>query len=93
MMESREEEYSIYNVARLMKEEEFGMHISLIDNGKEKKTVLLNHPWQGLIIVPGVWRVLEDFSSGAVCMVLASDFYNEDDYIYEYDEFLEYANE
>ena len=65
----------------------------VLDNGKEKKTVLLNHPWQGLLIVPGVWRVLEDFSSGAVCMVLASDFYNEDDYIYEYDEFLEYANE
>ena len=39
MMESREEEYSIYNVARLMKEEEFGMHISLIDNGKEKNGV------------------------------------------------------
>ena len=39
MMESREEEYSIYNIARLMKEEEFGMHISLIDNGKEKNGV------------------------------------------------------
>lgn len=39
MMESREEEYNIYNIARLMKEEEFGMHISLIDNGKEKNGV------------------------------------------------------
>ena len=39
MIESREEEYSIYNIARLMKEEEFGMHISLIDNGKEKNGV------------------------------------------------------
>ena len=39
MMESREEEYSIYSIARLMKEEEFGMHVSLIDNGKEKNGV------------------------------------------------------
>lgn len=62
-----------------------------LDNGKERETVLLNHPWQGLLIEPGTWRTLDDFSSGAVCMVLASELYNEDDYIYEYDEFVEYV--
>ena len=62
----------------------------VLDNGEEKRTILLNHPWQGLHIVPGVWRVLEDFSSGAVCMVIASEYYDEQDYIYEYDDFLKY---
>lgn len=62
-----------------------------LDNGTERKTVLLNHPWQGLIIEPGTWRTLDDFSSGAVCMVLASELYDEEDYIYEYDEFIEYV--
>lgn len=64
----------------------------VLDNGVERKEVLLNHPWQGLTIVPGIWRTLEDFSSGAVCMVLASELYTEDDYIYEYDEFIDYVN-
>ena len=62
-----------------------------LDNGKEKSTYLLNHPWEGLLIYPGVWRTLEDFSSGAVCMVLASDFYNENDYIRNYKEFKKMA--
>jgi len=61
-------------------------HVTL-DDGKERKTYLLNHPWQGLLIGPGVWRTLDDFSSGAVCMVLASEPFDLDDYIYEYDEF------
>ncbi|MBQ0021689.1 MAG: WxcM-like domain-containing protein [Prevotellaceae bacterium] len=64
-----------------------------LDNGYERTTVLLNHPWQGLLIEPGTWRTLEDFSSGAVCMVLASELYDEDDYIYEYDEFIRYIKE
>lgn len=63
----------------------------VLDNGREKKEVLLNHPWQGLLIVPGVWRTLEDFSSGAVCMCLASELYDEEEYIREYDEFLSFA--
>ena len=63
----------------------------ILDNGQERKEVLLNHPWEGLLITPGIWRTLEDFSSGAVCMVLASELYDETDYIYEYDEFVEYA--
>lgn len=58
-----------------------------LDNGKEQCSYLLNHPWQGLLIEPGTWRTIEDFSSGAVCMVLASDYFDEEDYIREYDEF------
>jgi hypothetical protein len=61
-----------------------------LDNGKEQKTILLNHPWQGLLIKPNTWRTLDDFSSGAVCMVLASELFEEEDYIYEYDEFIKY---
>ena len=61
-----------------------------LDNGYERRTVLLNHPWQGLVIETNIWRTLDDFSSGAVCLVLASDHFEEDDYIYDYDEFLRY---
>ena len=61
-----------------------------LDNGYERRTVLLNHPWQGLIIETNTWRTLDDFSSGAVCLVLASDHFEEDDYIFDYDEFLAY---
>jgi len=61
-----------------------------IDNGEEQKTVLLNHPYQGLLIDTDVWRTLDDFSSGAVCLVLASEPFDEDDYIREYDDFLRY---
>lgn len=64
-------------------------HVTL-DNGDECETVLLNHPWEGLIIEPGTWRTLDDFSSGAVCLVLASDHYEEEDYIREYNEFIEW---
>ena len=62
-----------------------------LDNGYERRTVLLNHPWQGLIIETNTWRTLDDFSSGAVCLVLASDHFEEDDYIYDYQEFLNYT--
>jgi hypothetical protein len=61
-----------------------------LDNGYEQKTVLMNHPYQGLLIDTNIWRTLDDFSSGAVCLVLASEHYDEDDYIYDYDEFLRY---
>ena len=66
-------------------------HVTL-DDGLQKKTYLLNHPWQGLLVRTGIWRTLDDFSSGAVCLVLASHPYDEDDYLYEYDEFLEYVS-
>ncbi len=62
-----------------------------LDDGKEKKSFLLNHPYQGLMVETGVWRTLEDFSSGAVCLVLAEDYFDEEDYIYEYKDFLEYV--
>lgn len=66
-------------------------HVTL-DNGKEKQTFLLNHPYQGLLIDTKTWRTLDDFSSGAVCVVLASDFYDENDYIYDYNDFLQHIN-
>lgn len=63
-----------------------------LDDGKgNHKDFHLNHPWQGLLVPTGIWRTLEDFSSGAVCLVLASELYDEDDYIYEYEDFLKYA--
>ena len=67
-------------------------HVTL-DNGCERKSVLLNHPWQALLIETNVWRTLDDFSSGAVCMVLASEHYDADDYIEDYDEFLAYVSD
>lgn len=59
-----------------------------LDDGQNKETYHLNHPYQGLLIPTMIWRTLEDFSSGAVCFVLASDLFDEDDYIREYDEYL-----
>lgn len=61
-----------------------------LDDGKVKRTFFLNRPYQGLYVKPGMWRDLEDFSSGAVCMVLASEAYQADDYIRDYDEFLKF---
>ena len=57
----------------------------------EQKTYLLNHPYQGLLIDTGIWRTLDDFSSGAVCLVLASQLFEESDYIREYDEYKGYV--
>lgn len=64
-----------------------GSFFVTLDDGKLKRTFLLNHPYQGLLVAPGIWNTLEDFSSGAVCMVLASDIYDESDYIREYPDF------
>jgi len=64
-----------------------------LDDGKVKRTFLLNRPYQGLLIVPGIWRTLDDFSSGSVCLVLASERYDANDYIRNYEEFLIYKNE
>ena len=58
-----------------------------LDDGTSKKSYTLNRPYQGLLIVPGIWRVLDDFSSGAVLLCLASEHYKEDDYIRNYKEF------
>ena len=61
-----------------------------LDDGKCKRSFFLNRPYQGLYVKPGMWRDLEDFSSGAVCMVLASEVYQKEDYIRDYQEFLEF---
>ena len=63
-----------------------------LDDGKDKKTFILNRSYHGLLVVPGIWRTLDDFSSGSVCMVLASEKYDEADYIRDYKEFLNYRN-
>ena len=62
----------------------------ILDDGRAKRTFFLNRPYQGLYLKPGIWRDLNDFSSGAVCMVLASEKYDPEDYIRDYDEFLYY---
>ncbi len=62
----------------------------LLDDGKNKKIISLNRPDYGLLIVPGIWRELYEFSSGAICLVLASEKYDQQDYIREYSAFLKY---
>ena len=64
-----------------------------LDDGELKRTFTLNRPYQGLLIVPGIWREIDNFSSGSVCLVLASKCYDEADYIRDYKEFKEYKNE
>ena len=61
-----------------------------LDDGGVKRSFILNRPYQGLYVKPGIWRDLNDFSSGAVCMVLASEKFDKDDYIRDYKEFLEF---
>ena len=58
-----------------------------LSDGNYKKTVTLNRPYQALTIVPGIWRELKNFSSGAICLVMASHEYDESDYIRTYEEF------
>ena len=65
----------------------------LLDNGKEKETVLLEKPYEGLYVTSNMWREMYDFSPDAVLLVLASELYNEDDYIRDYDEFLRFISE
>ena len=63
-----------------------------LDDGKCKRSIFLNRPYQGLYVKPGLWRDLIDFSSGAVAMVLASDIYKIEDYIRDYNEFISFKN-
>jgi dTDP-4-dehydrorhamnose 3,5-epimerase-like enzyme len=65
----------------------------ILDDGKVKKTVHLNRPNYGLLIEPGIWRDLVNFSSGAVLLVLASNGYDETDYIRTYKDFLNFVND
>ena len=61
-----------------------------LDDGKNTKKIFLTQPSPGVLIKPGIWRNLTDFSFGSVALVLASEYYTEDDYIRSYDEFLKY---
>ena len=62
----------------------FDIHL---DDGSSKKTIHMNRNYNGLYICPMIWRTIDNFSSGAVCLVLASEFYEEDDYFRDYDIF------
>ena len=64
----------------------------LLDNGFEKKVVPLEKPYEGLYISNDMWREMYDFSPDAVLLVLASDLYDESDYIRDYDEFIKMVN-
>ncbi len=70
-----------------------GSFTFLLEDGREKKEVFLNHPNKALHIKPGIWRSMKDFSSGSICLVLASQNYDENDYIRDYHEFLKYRDE
>lgn len=65
----------------------------LLDNGKEKEIVDLDKPNRGLFIESNIWREMFDFSEDAVLMVLASELYDESDYIRDYDEFIRYVED
>jgi hypothetical protein len=64
-----------------------------LDDGNSKRSFFLNRPYQGLYVKPGLWRDLGDLASRAVCMVLASEVYQKEDYIRDYQEFLEFRKE
>lgn len=67
-----------------------GSFTFVLDDGETKKEVFLNHPNKALHIKPGIWREMTDFSSGSICLVLASLHYDEEDYIRNYEEYLDY---
>lgn len=69
-----------------------GAYEVLLDDGNNKRTILLNRPFYGLHIPPGVWASEQNFSSGSICLVLASHPYIEEDYIRNYGDFIEYKN-
>lgn len=64
----------------------------LLDDGINKKVVTLNRPDYGLMVVPGIWRELMEFSSGAICLVLASEIFDNEDYIRDYNHFVNQKN-
>lgn len=69
-----------------------GSFTFVLDDGTNKREVFLNHPDKALYIKPGIWREMKDFSSGSICLVLASMEYSEDDYIRDYSKFKAYRN-
>ena len=67
----------------------FDIHL---DDGNNKKKLMLNKPDKGLLIPNGIWREMDNFSSGSVCMVLASENFSEDDYLRDYNTFLKFKS-
>ncbi|MCV2487280.1 FdtA/QdtA family cupin domain-containing protein [Flavobacterium sp. SH_e] len=64
----------------------------VLNDGKEETIITLNKPYEGLLINSGIWRELQNFSSGSICLVVASEVYIEEDYIRDFDEFIKYVN-
>jgi dTDP-4-dehydrorhamnose 3,5-epimerase-like enzyme len=64
----------------------------ILNDGQSEKVIALNKPYEGLLINQGIWRELKNFSSGSVCLVLASEVFEEDDYIRDFEEFLTSKN-
>lgn len=69
-----------------------GSFIFTLDDGSQRRDFFLNHPNKALHIKPGIWREMREFSSGSVCLVLASKEYTESDYIRDYNDFLKFRN-
>lgn len=69
-----------------------GSFTFVLDDGVNKKSFFLNDPSKALHIRPGIWREIKEFSSGSICLVLASDIYSENDYIRNYEDFLKYVD-
>lgn len=67
-----------------------GSFTIVLDDGKDKKHLFLNNPSEALYIKPGIWREIINFSSGSICLVLASQEYTEKDYIRDYDKYLQW---
>lgn len=65
----------------------------VLNDAKEEQVVTLNKPYEGLLITNGIWRELKNFSSGAVCLVIASEVFEEEDYIRDFDDFVKYKNQ
>lgn len=63
-----------------------------LNDGKKSRTITLNRPYIGLLVEPGVWLTLEEFSSGAVALVITSDYFSSEDHIKDYDEYLKIVN-
>lgn len=64
----------------------------VLNDGKESKIITLNKPFEGLLINSGIWRELRNFSSGSVCLVVASEVYIEEDYIRDFEEFISWKS-
>lgn len=68
-----------------------GSFVVTLTDGRVRQTYLLNHPYQALLIEKNIWRTLDDFCAGAVCLVMASEEFDESDYIRDFDEYKQYV--